>query len=246
MSGFDSLRRRLLTTLGLGAGASTYAVAAGAATGAGAAAMPTGLRRLEVEFDVAVLGHTNYDDEGGAWNRHPDYANRDKDPQKFRAGFMKSDLRGASFYHEGLVYPAGTIPAPKDGRDVNWKFEAQPIGTFFDRGWVVINNKADAPYVPRKDPHLLSHTDYYLGGVVTPENMTPPDMIATVGLQHHNGGTASFLRAIVGGTGKYATARGQIVQTHWGNNTSALQGLFIPDGIKPPSPNFRIKAEIYV
>lgn len=242
MKTIDGLRRQFLTLLGLGAGAAALAAAEKNETSV-AAARPAG-KPLVLEYDVAVLGHTNYDDESGAHNRHPDYANRVK--ERFREGFRQSDVRGASFYHEGVIYPAGTIPKPKDPKEVNWKFEKSPLGTFFDRGWVTINNRSDGPYVPRPDPHLLSHTDYYLGGVVTPENMTPTDMIATVGLQHHNGGTATFLRAIVGGTGRFANVRGQMWQTHWGNNSSVLQGLFIPDGVKPPSPNFRIKFELYV
>lgn len=242
MKNTNSLRRRLLGSLGLGIGAGAMA-GLPARAGNGSSGKDG---RIEIEYDVAVLGHTNYDDESGAHNRHPDYANRVADPAKFRQAFRQSDLRGSTFFHEGLIYPAGTIPTPKDPHDVVWNFEKPPIGTFFDRGWVVINNRSDGPYVPRPDPHLLSHTDYYLGGVVSPSNMTPPDMIATVGLQHDNGGKGTFLRAVVGGTGKYATVRGQIWQTHLGNNSSILQGLFIPDGVKPPSPNFRIRFELHV
>tara|TARA_R110002110_G_scaffold205066_1_gene416763 strand:- start:167055 stop:167777 length:723 start_codon:yes stop_codon:yes gene_type:complete len=240
MSGIDKLRRRLLATFGLGFGASAVAGSALAASS------KVSGNRLEVEIDVAVLGHTNYDNEEGAHNRDPDYAAQVKDPKKFREAYKKSDLRGSSFYHEGLIYPAGTISKPKDGRDVNWDFDAEPIGTFFDRGWAIINNRSDGPYVARPDPHLLSHTDYYLGGVVGPDNLTPPDMIATVGLQHNDGMSGQYLRAVVGGTGKYATVSGQMVQTPWGNNSSILQGRFLPEGAKPPSPNFRIKFELYL
>lgn len=238
MQPIDKLRRQLLATLGIGAGASALAATAGATTTA------IGKNHLELTIDVAVLGHTSYDDESGALNRHPDYVSRD--PQKSRDGFKKSDLRGTSFFHEGLVYPGGTIAEPKTPRDVQWNFEKPPQGTFFDRGWVLINNLAEPPYVPRTEPHLLSHTDYYLGGVVGSDNLTPSDMIATVGMQHDNSGAGTFLRAVVGGTGKYATVRGQLWQTHWGNNSSALQGAYLPPGVKIPSPNFRIRFELYL
>ncbi len=204
-------------------------------------------KRSVLTIDVAVLGHTNYDNEGGAANRHPDYRDQHPDQDRFRSGFRQSDLRGSMQYHEGLIYPGGTIPAPKEKGEVNWNFEREPIGTFFDRGWVVINNKSDGPYEARPDPHLLSHTDYYLGGVVTAENLTPTDMIAVIGLQHDSQQEdPRFLRAVVGGTGRFARVRGQMVQRPWGNNSSILQGLFIPKGIKPPSPNFRIDFELWL
>jgi hypothetical protein len=240
----DLIRRRLLASLGLGAGALAGTAAAAAAPASGTRGAG-GDAPLVLEYDVAVLGHTNYDNEDGAWNRDPAYANRAKDPKEFREGFKRSDLRGSTFYHEGVIYPGGTIPDPKSPMDVNWKFEKEPIGTFFDRGWVVINNKADGPYVPRPNPHLLSHTDYYLGGIVSEKDLTPTDMIATVGLQHNNGNVGTFLRAVVGGTGKFAKVRGQLLQTHLGNNSSQLQGLFLPDGVKVPSPNFRLRFELW-
>ena len=71
-------------------------------------------------------------------------------------------------------------------------------------------------------------------------------MIATVGLQHDDSARGSFLRAVIGGSGKYATARGQMRQTYLGNNTSILQGRFLPPGVNPPSPNFRIQFELYL
>lgn len=237
MKAIDRVRRSLLAALGVGAGATTLAAAA-----QGQNVSFSG-KRLELEYDVAVLGHTSYDNEAAAANRHPDYAKRV--PERFMEGFMKSDLRGGMQYHEGLIYPGGTISAPKGRREVVWRFERPPIGTFFDRGWVVINNKSEPPFVPRPEPHLLSHTDYYLGGVVVAGNLTPPDMIATVGLQHDDHDKAVFLRAVVGGTGRFATARGQMRQSSLGYNTSQLRGSFLPDGLTVPSPNFRIRFELY-
>ena len=240
MKSIDQLRRRFLSSLGLGLGASALAATAQAASTAAAAKSG----KIELTFDVAILGHTNYDNEEGAVNRHPDYANQNK--ERFREGYMQSDLRGSTFYHEGLIYAGGTFPEPKTEREVNWSFATPPLGTFFDRGWVVINNKSDGAYVPRPNPHLLSHTDYYLGGVVSDANLTPTDMIAVVGLQHDNSGKGVFTRAVVGGTGRFAGVRGQMIQTAAGHNSSQLRGRFLPPGMTVPSPNFRVKFELFV
>lgn len=91
---------------------------------------------------------------------------------------------------------------------------------------------------------MLSHADYYLGGVLGPDNLTPTDMIATVGLEN---GTPPFdvvTRAVTGGTGKYATATGQVTQRRVGRNTSPLRGLDLPYGKEPPSPNFRLTFDL--
>lgn len=239
MKSIDSLRRRLLSGLGIGLGAGGLV---GSAAAAAAATAKSG--KLELTYDIAILGHTNYDNEEGAIHRHPDYANQVK--ERFREGYLQSDLRGSSYYHEGLIYPGGTFPEPKGEREINWDFKLPPLGTFFDRGWVVINNRSDAPYVPRPNPHLLGHTDYYLGGVVSDANLTPADMIAVVGLQHDNSGKGVFLRAVLGGTGRFAGVRGQMRQYGAGHNSSQLQGRFLPPGMQVPSPNFRVKFELFL
>lgn len=234
-------RRGLLKWLGLGLGAGALG-----STAARAQQESSGPRwRSErVEIDVAVLGHTNYDNEDGAANRHPDYANRVQG--RSQDGFLQSDIRGSTFYFEGLVYSGGTIPDPSEEEPdgVVWDFESPPIGSFFDRGWVLINNKSDGPYIPRPDPHLLSHADYYLGGVVGPENLTPNDMLATVGMENGTPPNDVVTRAVVGGTGRYSTARGQVVQRRIGRNTTRIRGLDLPGGFEPPSPNFRLTFEL--
>ncbi len=201
---------------------------------------------MSLIVEVAILGHTNYSNRDGAANMHPDL--RDGTPGRTRAGFQQSDVRGSVQYHEGLIYPGGTIPAPTSKRDVTWNFPQAPLGTMFDRGWIVINNRASGPYVPRPDPHLLSYTDFYLGGVVGADNLTPEDMLVVVGLQHDNEQVdPRFLRAIIGGTGRFATACGQVIQKPWGYNSSRLRGLPGADaGAEPPAPNFRFEFEIWL
>ena len=58
-------------------------------------------------------------------------------------------------------------------------------------------------------------------------------------------GVGEFLRAVVGGTGKFAGVRGQVIQTYLGSNSSQLRGRFLPDGLTVPSPNFRFRFELY-
>lgn len=98
--------------------------------------------------------------------------------------------------------------------------------------------------VPRPDPHLLSHADYYLGGVVGPENLTPTDMLATVGMENGTPPDDVVTRAVVGGTGRFATARGQVVQRRIGRNTTRIRGLDLPGGFEPPSPNYRLAFDL--
>lgn len=236
----ESSRRTLLQRMAALGGVGMLAAGTSSASAAGK------VRRETVIIDVAVLGHTNYDNESGAANLHPDYKNRVAG--KSREGFLQSDTRGSSFYFEGVLYPGGTIPdPPEDNRDgIVWDFPKEPMGTFFDRGWVVINNKSDGPYVPRRDPHLLSHADYYLGGIVGPDNLTPPDMIATVGLENGTPPNDVVTRAVVGGTGKYAAVSGQVVQRRIGRNSTRLRGLDLPYGKEPPAPNYRLTFDLYL
>ncbi len=235
-------RRHWLRSLGLMIGGG---VLGGAASGLRAESEGEWKRETLV-IDVAVLGHTNYDNEGGAANLHSDYANRV--PGKTHEGYLQSDLRGSMFYFEGLVYPGGTIPdpSPDDPDGVIWDFPVEPMGTFFDRGWVTITHKSTGPYKARPDPHLLSHADYYLGGVVSEDNLTPTDMIATVGLENGTPPNDVVTRAVVGGTGRFASVSGQVVQRRIGRNNTPLRGLDLPFGKEPPSPNYRLTFELLV
>ncbi len=226
-------RRSFLQALSLGG-------LLGLGTGAARAQEPSapslgGPRREQVVIDIAVLGHTNYSNDGGAANKLPG-----------REGWAETDARGTNYYFEGLVYPGGTIPeASADDPDgVTWDFGVEPMGSFFNRGWVIINNKSDGPYVPRKDPHLLSHCDYYLGGVVGEDNLTPTDMLQSTGMENGVPPDDVVVRAVTGGTGRFATARGQVTQRRVGRNTTPLRGMPFPLPEPPKSPNFRLTFDL--
>ncbi|HEY0746028.1 MAG TPA: hypothetical protein VGD63_04965 [Steroidobacteraceae bacterium] len=96
-------RRGLLGLAGLFGMGSLLGGAAGGASGAVESdwhAKPERDGRLKFSIDVATLGHTDA----------PNTAGRIGDPQAH--DFFGTDARGDSFYVEGLVYPAGTIPTP--------------------------------------------------------------------------------------------------------------------------------------
>jgi hypothetical protein len=195
------------------------------------------LSRESLVIDIAVLGHTNFSDDSGAANKKPGFSN-----------FRQSDARGTMYYYEGLVYAGGTIPEPSsDDPDGHvWDFEAKPIGTFFNRGWIIINNKSDGPYTPRPHPHLLSHTDYYLGGVVGPDNLTPKDMLQSVGMENGEPPDDYVRRAVTGGTGRFASVRGEVVQKRLGRNSTGLRGMPAPPEFLPPAPNYRLTFDLWL
>jgi hypothetical protein len=233
-------RRHFLQRLGLGSGA---LVSAGLAGCASSQSTTTGsndrleLRKESLVVDIAVLGHTNFGNDGGAANKIPGWQN-----------FRQSDSRGSVYYFEGLVYPGGTIPEPsaEEPDGVVWDFKVEPTGTFFNRGWILINNKSDGPYVPRPHPHLLSHADYFLGGVVGPDNLTPKDMLQSVGLENGIPPNDVVLRALTGGSGRFANVRGQVSQRRIGRNTTGLIGMPAPPDFLPPAPNYRLTFELWL
>lgn len=189
-------RRRLMTGLAFGG----VAVAGGAVGAVAAPALGAGVRfeRQTLSFDVAC--------NGNLW-RDVLPANPEND----------SDFRSA-FMVEGYMYPLGTIPG--DG------FIPTPngaIGTWFCRGWVIIDGD-------RPEPHVNSIQEYVFGDI-SDERLFPPDKLSSSGLE----GTVTeqvSTRAVIGGTGKYMGALGQVTQAGNGVNTTVLRGT--PD----PAPNF--------
>lgn len=128
------------------------------------------------------------------------------------------DLRGAGFYVEGMIYPAGTIPA---GDGFN-PASATAIGNWLCRGWLILTNA-------RPDPQVVTHQDFMLG-VIGPSNFAPADQITTSGIEA-SGGT--WVRSIAGGTGRFRNARGEETQQVTGTNTTVL------NKIGGNAPNFR-------
>jgi hypothetical protein len=128
------------------------------------------------------------------------------------------DLRGAGFFVEGLIYRAGTIP-PGDGFD---PASAEAFGTWLCHGWIML-------HAGRPEPHVVSTQEYMLA-FVTPSNPTPRDQLISMGAE---GGVPRAVRPIVGGTGRYRRARGEVVQHLLGTNTTVLNKLGMP------APNLR-------
>lgn len=112
------------------------------------------------------------------------------------------------FFVEGWIYPEGTLPA--EG------FVPTPdgaIGEWFCRGWQMVD-------AGRPEPHVTSLQDYVFG-LITPNQLFPPDAISSNGLEGTITDQVAY-RSILGGTGKYLGATGQILQIGLGANTSVF------------------------
>ncbi len=126
------------------------------------------------------------------------------------------DLRGGSFYVEGLIYPEGTIE-PGTVFDLE---STDAIGHWLCRGWFMTNPA-------RPEPSVVTSQEYLLGVFDFPETVSPENTIASSGLE--NGGPGfQAVRAIIGGTGRYRDARGEVVQETVGTNTSVLNVFGAP------------------
>ena len=130
------------------------------------------------------------------------------------------DRRGITFFVEGAIYPQGVIPQgvldfePADYMDAM-------MGHWLCRGWFM-----DHP--GRPEPHVLT-TQEYLLDLITGDAPSPTDTLVSSGVE---GGIQVAHRAIVGGSGKYRHARGDIAQEVIGSNVTIL-----PSGAN--APNFR-------
>lgn len=250
----DRYRRNLLQLLGLsGLGALTATRAHGASPGANSLVLRRG-RDGSARFalDMAVLGHTDA----------PNTAGRIGDPGS--TDYFRLDTRGDSYYYEGLLYPAGTIPAPtrptalsvfpnapgKLNNEVVWDFtQAKPIGHFLNRGWVLING-APTPYRdsrgtvidgPRREPHLLSEHTFVLE-LFGPTTLSP-EMLVTSGVENGNDPDAdTVVRAMLGGTGRFRHASGEVTQKRLGRNTSPLRSFATRGDVM--APNYRFEFDV--
>jgi hypothetical protein len=183
--------------------------------------------------DMAVLGHTDAADDSGRIG-----------PRNTQ-NYFGIDVRGDSYFVEGLLYPGGTFPNPtvptalsvfpnapqKLNNEVVWDFtRRRPIGAFFNRGWILINGSPEVgrdtrgtPVDPRRtEPHLLSTHNFYFGEF-GPDNLSPPSIV-TAGVENGNDPDNELIvRAITGGTGPFRFASGQVRQERIGRNTTALR-----------------------
>lgn len=204
-----------------------------------------GLATLVV--DMAVLGHTDAADDSGRIGP--------RNTQKY----FGIDVRGDTYFVEGLLYPGGTIPTPtvptrmsvnpnapaKLNNEQVWDFtRAKPIGHHFNRGWILINGQAE----PNRDtkgtivettrtaPHLLSTHNFVLG-MLGPDNLSPP-MLITQGVENgNNPDDEMVVRAVSGGTGPFRFAQGQVRQQRIGRNSTILRTFSSYADVF--APNFR-------
>lgn len=197
-------RRRLLRRGLLLGGVGVAAPALVAAPAAPAAAQATS--RTTVVFEVAMLGNTHRLILG------PEVAN--------------FELRGSTFYVEGILYPAGTIPAAPGFDPAAHQDKA--IGHWFNSGCFMAGPD-------RPQPHRFS-VQQHVFGLITPDDLFPVDQISSQGTESSR--TQDFLpstRAITGGAGRYLGATGQITQYGHGTNVTSVDIL----GRVVPAPNFR-------
>jgi hypothetical protein len=129
------------------------------------------------------------------------------------------DLRGSTFFVEGNLYPAGTIPAG-DGWD---PAAAAPTGHWFCHGWFILNPA-------RPVPHLMTTVEYYFNRI-TAAQPSPPDQLVSSGLE---GGVPVVIHSIIGGAGRYRGVTGELVSQAIGTNKTILNGT------TSPTPNWRI------
>jgi hypothetical protein len=164
-------------------------------------------KRRSLVLDVAMLGDTH------EFNPGPEIS----------VGIT----RGSTFFVEGMLFPAGTIPDGVTGWDP-YAHQDLAIGRWFNSGTFM-----GSPSRPQ--PHRYSNQTHVFG-LITPDNLFPPDQISSIGTESsRTQDTLPSTRAIVGGAGAYRGVSGQITQFGHGTNTTAVNIV----GIVNPAPNFR-------
>ncbi len=136
---------------------------------------------------------------------------------------MNDDLRGAPFSVEGNLYKAGTIKG--DGFDPS---AVKPTGTWVCRGWLMT-----AP--GRPTPDVITTQEYFLSEPLGGPDAFIADQLVSSGVE--GAGKRPPVRSVIGGTGRYAGARGTVVQHGLGTNTTSLWLV----GALGPAPNFRFE-----
>lgn len=134
----------------------------------------------------------------------------------------------APFLVEGWIYPEGTIAG--DGFIPR---EEGSIGRWFCHGYVAIDGS-------RPEPHVVSQQTYVFG-TISEERLFPPDTLMSAGLEGTFDKSQRATRAIIGGTGEYLAATGQVVQEYISDNVSPFA-----DGTDGPSPNFRFAFDLRI
>lgn len=144
---------------------------------------------------------------------------------------VESPLWAAPFLVEGLIFEGGAL-SDKQGFDPRSEID-QAIGTWLCRGSLLLRDDRSQP--------VGANTQYYLFPRLAGAPEFPTDQLFCEGL-----GGAEFEgwaapRAVLGGTGRYAGARGVVVESQIGTNaTTSGAGAVMPAG-----PNFRFEFELF-
>lgn len=128
------------------------------------------------------------------------------------ASFETGDLYGTYFLIEGLMYPKGTIPSGA-GFD---PASRRHIGHWFCASTLMIGPR-------RGEPHLIGHQQYVFGRIGS-RNLFPRNQIVSHGMEGANS-PVTFIRAITGGSGRYAGLGGTVQQRQTGTNTTIVAQL---------------------
>jgi hypothetical protein len=208
------MSRRIESTLGrrdvlkglLWGTAGAAAVTVGGSTAAVAAD-----KKSSLTLEVACLAHSFY--------LIPRAYSGTTPPVAVTEGGPAPDVRGSTFVVEGVIYPAGTLPA--GGFDPT---KRAGIGTWICRGWIL-----GPP--SRPEPMVITTQEYVLGALG--KDMPSIDQIVSDGMES----AGTVVRAVVGGTGRYRGARGQVVQSGIGTNTTS-------DPLVGAGPNFRFEFDL--
>lgn len=115
---------------------------------------------------------------------------------------------GASYISHGYIYPAGTLTDDIDGvnADGSPEFPDQVLGDWYCYGWYI----GDGAHTT-EGPWVLSTQYYNFGGAWGEASLVSEGYVLS-----ETGGTVT--RAITGGTGPFATARGEMADTSLGFN----------------------------
>ena len=140
-------------------------------------------------------------------------------------GVASGERRGATFFVEGAIYPQGAIP-PGPGFDPS-SAASMMLGHWLCRGWFI-----DHP--GRPEPQSLRRRSTCCRSSRA-RNLPPPDTLVSSGVE---GGILVSHRAILGGSGKYRHARGDVAQEVIGTNITVL-----PSGDNAPNFRFHLTSE---
>lgn len=207
------LERRVVLKGLLATGAGATAIAAAPTARAGSDRQPSTTRQTGFVVDVACLADTF------RFIPAPDPSPPADSP-----------LWGAPFLVEGLIYEGGALQE-KGGFDPRSEID-RAIGTWLCRGSVLIGSDRAQPHAATTQHHLFPR----LSGSPT----FPADQLFSEGLEGADTEKWDAPRAVIGGTGRWAGARGTVIQSQIGTNaTTSGAGVVIPAG-----PNFRFSFEL--